>query len=151
MHIRQSGLDIGKVGSWVFNQVGAINDASPQPQLDPSRLELCKDGMLGWVSWHLDATSTGPVPVATMLNEHLLGFADWAFGAEGITSLRLLVYGDFSSRGRFADSCFMLRRGSLGGSDGGLYRFFFPESEREPELEELLDRHARCLEACPVS
>ncbi|OWT42325.1 hypothetical protein VFPPC_18559 [Pochonia chlamydosporia 170] len=100
VHIRQSGPDIKQFGSWVFNQIWLDDATLFEDYIGPARRELCEDGMLGWVSWQSDVANTKDNLVATILTNSLCEFADWAFGANGITSLHIIAYGDFSCQGR---------------------------------------------------
>lgn len=151
LHIRQSGPDIRKFGSLVFGQI-YLDDATLFGDCwGLSRQEICEDGMLGWVARQSDAANNQNILVATILSDDLRQFADWAFGPNGVASLRLLAYGDFSCRGRFADDCFMLRRALLTNGNESPYQLYFPDVQRDLDLEELLNRHAEFLEACPTN
>lgn len=83
--------------------------------------------------------------------------AQWVFGPNGIRSLRLLAYGDFSEDGRFQQDTLLLcrrdspREGGLLGTDDASKHFSFREVRRgeDTELWELYEREKQVLEACP--
>lgn len=92
----------------------------------------------------------GPVE----LTEHFHDLAQWAFGPEGLSSLRVIAYGDFSHKGRYARSNLFLSRNvgarryrvhrhedMLGGCLGG--------GELREERE-LVCKYVEMLEACPI-
>ncbi|KAJ6436229.1 hypothetical protein O9K51_11212 [Purpureocillium lavendulum] len=141
------GMDLKMFGSWVFEKLKINDDTSEERRLALGRQVFSEEGMIGWVS---DAADAQNIVIATVLNHYFCEFADWVFGADGIASLHLLAYGDFSCQGRFLEDCFMLRRRALAAGDGRPYMFYFPESERDPDLEDILARHAGFLEACPT-
>lgn len=150
LHIRQSGSDIGKFGSWAFGRGGWDNVLDPESQPTEYRQEFlfADDRMLGCVLGL--PGDTGRNVSVTVLNDEFRHFADWVFGEDGIASLEMIAYGDFSCQGRFAADCFMLRRGGTIDGQAHSYSFYFPESEVDPDLEELLSRHPGFLEACPT-
>ncbi|OAQ60886.2 hypothetical protein VFPPC_01929 [Pochonia chlamydosporia 170] len=151
LHIRQSGPDIRKFGSSVFHQIHLDDVTLFGDCSGLGRQEICEDGMLGWVARQSVVANNQNILVTTILSDDLRQFADWAFGPNGVASLRLLAYGDFSCRGRFADSCFMLRRAFLTNGNQSPYQFYFQDVQRDIDLDELLDRHAEFLEACPTN
>ena len=53
-----------------------------------------------------------------MLKYELFDFARWAFGPRGISTLRVLAYGDFSYDGRHKDRCLLFYRQRIGSTDG---------------------------------
>lgn len=112
--------------------------------------EFCQEGRPGWVARPSNNDHIRDTCPAAILNGKFCAFADWIFGADGIASLSILAYGDFSCHGRFADDCFMLCRGPLLDAGGKPYRFYFSGSRRDPALEELLQKHSGFLEACPT-
>lgn len=83
--------------------------------------------------------------------------AQWVFGPNGIRSLRLLAYGDFSEDGRFQPSTLLLCRRDPPRDDGFLgiddasKQFSFREVRQgeDTELWELYEREKQVLEACP--
>jgi hypothetical protein len=80
-------------------------------------------------------------------------FCQWAFGPDGIRSLRLLVHGDFSYDGRFAHSALLLCRRDVPQDKENDDRFlrFRPVRPREDgALMELYKREMRVLQACPT-
>jgi hypothetical protein len=92
--------------------------------------------------------------------ENLLPFARWAFGPEGIQSLQVLAYGDFSYDGRFKEANRILCRKSWKvekrykkniEDDTQYYVFpFQPMREVDIEMEELFNENLDFLAACPV-
>ncbi|KAH8652838.1 hypothetical protein BGZ61DRAFT_216333 [Ilyonectria robusta] len=138
LHVRQSGRDIEEFGSWVLEKMQSTEeDAGP---IAPNAL--------GCVSQ--SPVTNGRGSGSTCLSDDFHGFADWAFGASGIPSLRILAYGDFSCSGRFEAHSFFLCRARLEDSEVR-YRFYDPKLERDPELEDLLSQHDGFLQACPTS
>lgn len=83
--------------------------------------------------------------------------AQWVFGPNGIRSLRLLAYGDFSEDGRFQSSTLLLCRrdplredGSLGTDDASKqFSFRKVRQGEDTELWELYEREKQVLQACP--
>lgn len=83
--------------------------------------------------------------------------AQWAFGPDGIRSLRLLAYGDFSGDGRFQQSNLLLCRRDpprgidFLGMDDASQQFCFREVRpgEDTELWELYEREKQLLAACP--
>lgn len=78
-------------------------------------------------------------------------FAQWVFGPNGIPSLRLLAFGDFSYRGRFVEYNHLLCRKSH--SQAGHHRprrYFRTITDDDNELWDLFDKHHDALEACPT-
>jgi len=87
-------------------------------------------------------------------------FANWAFGPNGLPTLKLLAFGDFSYKGRFDDHNKLLCRHiqsirdlendtSQQGEDELILRFR-PVRGNDRELCDLIDRNAEFLEACPT-
>ncbi len=152
LHIRQSGSDIGKFGSWAFGRGDWDNFLDPESQPTEYRQEFLfpNDRMLGWVLGLRGDSDTCRNVSVTVLHDEFRHFADWVFGEDGIASLEMVAYGDFSCQGRFAADCFKLRRGGSIDGQAHSYSFYFPESEVDPDLEELLSRHPGFLEACPT-
>lgn len=83
--------------------------------------------------------------------------AQWVFGPNGIRSLRLLAYGDFSEDGHFQPSNLLLcrqdppREDVFLGTDDASKHFSFREvrQSEDTELWELYEREKWVLEACP--
>lgn len=78
-------------------------------------------------------------------------FASWAFGAQGIQSLRGIAFGDFSYNGRYADGNILLGRAresiAMGAQEGQKYRVL---GEDDMEHKEILKEYLGVLEACPT-
>jgi hypothetical protein len=88
-------------------------------------------------------------------------FANWAFGPDGLPTLKLLAFGDFSYKGRFHVHNKLLCRHtrsirdlenntSQQGEDELILRFR-PVRRNDRELWDLIDRNAEFLEACPTA
>ncbi|KAJ6437640.1 cerato-platanin [Purpureocillium lavendulum] len=150
LHIRQSGSDIRCFGSWAFGRKSPPRLPLVEHPPTESRRDVLflGDKEPGWVS--TVPGQTGLVPVETVLNGGFCHFADWVFGKDGISSLEMVVYGDFSCQGRLGQDCFMLRRGGTIGGQAYPYSFYFPESQDDPDLEKLLSQNPGFLEACPT-
>jgi hypothetical protein len=80
---------------------------------------------------------------------------DWIFGPQGMESVELVAFGDFSCRGRYLSSSFFLRRvddrterDMLGGRLWDFYRRV-KHSNRIPRLEMLLEENRQFLESAP--
>ncbi|RYP13818.1 hypothetical protein DL765_006690 [Monosporascus sp. GIB2] len=83
---------------------------------------------------------------------------DWIFGDDGIKSVELLAFGDFSCRGRYLDKSFIVRRQQTGANDGkeGNYSpWVVYDQERHGyqkilRSETLLDRSYAFLKSAPT-
>ena len=78
-------------------------------------------------------------------------FASWAFGSQGIQSLRVIAFGDFSYDGRYSKGNVLLGRASesmaMGAQADRNYRPF--DKDRQPHME-LFEKYLNVLEACPT-
>lgn len=86
------------------------------------------------------------------LGDPFKNLAQWVFGPNGIRSLRLLAYGDFSGGGLYKPSTLLLcRRDESLGSHHAAQHFHFREVRpgEDTELWELYEREKHVLEACP--
>src|SRR6266498_2216571 len=92
---------------------------------------------------------------------NLLPFAHWAFGADGIPSLQVLAYGDFSFEGRFGSKNYILCRQSwtipkqkMGNTSGDdkedIMLPFRPIRDGDINMMELVSENMDFLGACPV-
>ena len=74
-----------------------------------------------------------------------LFLAKWAFGPDGVQSLQILAYGDFSYRGRFADSLLLLLR------DRSAPHGFRPAVQDDmPGMQSLYTDNMDFFAACPA-
>ncbi|KAI0975571.1 hypothetical protein F4678DRAFT_274935 [Xylaria arbuscula] len=115
LHVRQSGLDMKRYGSWCFGTRDPIEEQSDK--------------------------------IFDLMTPVFRDLACWAFEPSGIASLRMLAFGDFSSRGRFSSRNLILTRKDAPVADGDLPRHFL-----NPRLEHwkwLGDTVIEFLEACP--
>lgn len=144
LHIRQSGVHIERFGPWVLD-TGKV-DAAYFAGHPPGKHVLPGTNRFCWVSLPGHNLVT-----VRALTRDFLNFATWVFGPDGISSLEILVYGDFSCHGRYLADSFMLRK-KQPTEDGQMpWKWHDPERERHPDIEDLLHRHAGFLEACPTS
>ncbi|KAI5456731.1 hypothetical protein BGZ63DRAFT_428841 [Mariannaea sp. PMI_226] len=146
LHIRQSGECIGRFGSWAFDTNLADIDTDDYANLPPGKHATQSDGSIRWVT----LPSLDDFVVERITTEVFNDFASWVFGPNGIKSLQLLVYGDFSCHGRYLDDMFMLQRRRAGRDGQTPFEWYDGKTERIPDIEELLDRHPGFLEACPT-
>jgi hypothetical protein len=79
------------------------------------------------------------------LVDKVFSFAEWAFGSDGIQSLQVVGYGDFSLDGRFQEESVILLRDAAepygfrpAGPDDGL------------RMKELFDANNEFFTACPA-
>ncbi|PVH94481.1 hypothetical protein DM02DRAFT_676170 [Periconia macrospinosa] len=88
---------------------------------------------------------------AVKLHKILHDFAQWAFGPEGLPSLKVIVYGDFSFQGRYAEThVFLYRNAELHQMQEQCdacetYHHF----SRGDWQKDLLDKYSSSLAACP--
>ncbi|KAF2121048.1 hypothetical protein BDV96DRAFT_595428 [Lophiotrema nucula] len=130
LHIRRSGSDRTYEGS-IGNQPPAVHyhAASEHESDEASESEEDEDV----IYWTLERD----------VNE----FVEWAFGPEGIPSLRIIACGDFSYDGRYEDSRILLCRSETQGEDGMCYRHV---QDEDHALNDLVERYSDMLEACPT-
>ena len=80
-----------------------------------------------------------------MLKYELFDFARWAFGPRGISTLRVLAYGDFSYDGRHKDRCLLFYRQRMGSTNG------FRLASRDNVIEfSGIDKPFEFLSTCPT-
>lgn len=94
------------------------------------------------------------------LPDDLLWFAIWAFGPEGIQSLKVLAYGDFSYQGRHRSTNAILCRNEwkfpkptgyiVTGKEENTEISFRPIRDSDIEMMEMVHENMDFLEACPV-
>lgn len=127
LHLRQSGKDLKHYPCWVNAN-----------EYDEEIYNLSLNGI--------------PEERLHRLGGPFKNLAQWAFGPDGIRSLRLLAYGDFSGNGPFQRFNLLLcRRDEFLGTDYASQHFHFREVRpgEDTELWELYEREKHVLEACP--
>lgn len=82
------------------------------------------------------------------LHPHLIGFAQAAFAPDGLPSLKILAYGDFSFGRRYSDDQIFLCRANPK-TKGGILNFR-ELLEEDEGLHVLLQKNMEALKACPV-
>ncbi|KAF2669618.1 hypothetical protein BT63DRAFT_479411 [Microthyrium microscopicum] len=147
LHLRQSGRDLRVLPSIGAKGAGTLTDLTPvdDPSFDPYELtpEAMREG-----SGDQDFDKNGhPRPVKAFHE-----FANWAFGPNGIPSLQILAYGDFSFDGRYNGKNLLLCRHQTDRIDAAkANRDDYRHMERKDwVLWNLLEKHANALSACPV-
>ncbi|CAJ2504172.1 Uu.00g115660.m01.CDS01 [Anthostomella pinea] len=153
LHVRQSGPDISRRGSWGITRFRPEDRKKVEGHLKAlARLPGSERNSRNHKHFLLIPTvsskSLRPMDI------EMARPAEWAFGEHGIKSLKFLVFGDFSCQGRFADDTFMLRRNDDRAVAGPrAWRYYDPRwlEGRVPDLENLLDEHADFREACPAA
>ncbi|ROT35724.1 hypothetical protein SODALDRAFT_328109 [Sodiomyces alkalinus F11] len=143
LHIRQSGPDIKRFGSWVFDTVEA--DAGLYACFAPGKHAIYEADGFSWA----DLPSLNNTVILPVLDRSFLDFMTWLFGPRGVPSLEILAYGDFSCHGRYLADSFMLRRKQSTDSQRS-WEWHDPTRGRHPNIEGLLEQHAGFLEACPT-
>lgn len=86
------------------------------------------------------------------LRPQLRRLAEWAFGPDGIPSLKAIACGDYAYGGRpsnFEHVDVILCRPEAGSEEGFRILDRFDDKSRE-EREEIIDAYRDFLEACPV-
>ena len=83
------------------------------------------------------------------ISRKIARFAEWAFGPEGIPSLEVLVYGDFSHNERFIERNELLCRTTPGTANQERKIDFNFRRMRLKEREDFIREHVEFLEACP--
>ena len=85
-------------------------------------------------------------------------FATWAFGPDGLPTLEVLAFGDFSYDGQFEfhNKLFCRHTGPIRNLENDtrnreLVRKFRPVRGNDRELWDLIDRNKEFLEACPTN
>lgn len=119
------------------------------------RLRLLRVRAFGWLAYQylegLDDKSECKFSAA-LPEIHQL--ASWAFGPEGLPSLQVLAYGDFSYRGRRPNlvlcRCELLDDSDIQKSAAGLSGLAYREvTKADISEQETLYTNAHFLEACP--
>ncbi|KAL9617654.1 MAG: hypothetical protein Q9160_007571 [Pyrenula sp. 1 TL-2023] len=146
VHLRQSGPDFAFVPNWGVEhkhggdiECGPIDDStelgSPQAEIADSIRKP-------------EASSHKSHKVVT---DRLHEFAQWAFGPEGIKSLRIIAFGDFSHNGRWASNNMMLcRQNEPAGNEAFDYKRYRELGNDDQNLRNVLERYMHVLEACPA-
>jgi hypothetical protein len=157
IHLRQSGTDLQNGASFIRLERGEHEYADTDTESD-SDTGSHQDPDLD-SNADLDSDSDAHIDLNTTFrfrkNFHKL--AQWAFGPQGFTSLRLIAYGDFSYDGRYALTNLFLARnvGQLrykvySQNDLMGYNMDDLGSNDERCLSKLIERHFEMLSACPV-
>jgi hypothetical protein len=185
LHIRRSGSDIygrmtGARGSSFENwDVDSDDDSMADDDLgsdpDPDVMSACdstsEDGSFNESTMkggkppsmtHSTASSESfDIAEILRLPGELLEFANWAFGPDGLPTLQVLAFGDFSYDGRFNDIhnyLFCRHTWSIRNPENSISQ---PEEdelilkfrlvrENDRELWDLIDRNIDFLGACPT-
>lgn len=85
------------------------------------------------------------------LRSELRNFAEWAFGKDGIPSLKVIACGDYAyggRRSRYKPVDLILCRPKAGSEEGFRILHKFNDEVRE-EREDIIDAYRDVLEACP--
>ncbi|KFY58186.1 hypothetical protein V496_06227 [Pseudogymnoascus sp. VKM F-4515 (FW-2607)] len=84
------------------------------------------------------------------LPRNVIAFSHWAFGADGIPSLQVLAYGDFSFEGRFKSENIILCRQAWTIPKEDTTLPFRPIRDSDINMMELVSENMDFLGACPV-
>lgn len=84
------------------------------------------------------------------LPKNVIAFSHWAFGADGIPSLQVLAYGDFSFEGRFKSENIILCRQAWTIPKEDTTLPFRPIRDSDINMMELVSENMDFLGACPV-
>src|SRR4051794_7591845 len=103
LHVRQSGPDLVRRTSWGIQPDTEVSLPTRSESVSTKNYQ-CRIPQCDW-GVAVDEPSSNYHGGLTM-ELHELG--QWAFGPEGISSLRVLAFGDFSHKGRFAKSSVLL-------------------------------------------
>ncbi|RYP52345.1 hypothetical protein DL768_002456 [Monosporascus sp. mg162] len=138
LHLRQPGLNVASREVHTFKSLhgGGLNNTNTVEIEDGDSGDELYDG------WSCD----------------MVELLDWVFGDEGIRSVELLAFGDFSCRGRYLDKSFIARRRQTGANDdkegncspGVLYDQEHHGHQKILWLETLLDRSYAFLRSAPT-
>jgi hypothetical protein len=131
LHVRQSGADIRRSGSW--GELHPYENTASEPD-SPASGE--------------SAQNLGPI-----LTKPLRNLAQWAFGPEGLLSLQVIAFGDFSYEGRYANSQVLLVRNTAeSDSRHGTKEHTFRRIRLTDQWQnDLISRYSQMLAACPTS
>lgn len=153
LHLRQSGADLNTQDSKFFERVieqeggnsdGGINSDEKGGSDEDSCSERDSSGD--------GDSSSDEVSESYRLQPQLRRLAEWAFGPDGISSLKLIACGDFAYRGRpsgFKHVDVILCRPAAGSEEGFRILDRFDESSRE-ERKEIIHAYRNFLDVCPV-
>ncbi|KAG9229520.1 hypothetical protein BJ875DRAFT_474606 [Amylocarpus encephaloides] len=181
LHIRKSGVDMRRSTEDLFENLDPDFDedsltneelgADPDPDVmatcdsaseDGSHNERTSNGRKPPSITHSTASAESPDDITEILRlpGGLLQFANWAFGPDGLSSLQVLAFGDFSYNRRFHNHNGLFCRhtwsirnpenDALQHSEDELIPTFRPIKENNRELRDLIDRNTEFLEACPT-
>ena len=151
LYIRKSGIDIEGPDE---DAITAYNEAPEDGSKESPSNSL----------GHLNIThSTASLDSFVMykmsrLPPKLREFATWAFGPDGLPTLEVLAFGDFSYDGQFEfhNKLFCRHTGPIRNLENDtrnreLVRKFRPVRGNDRELWDLIDRNKEFLEACPTN
>lgn len=80
-----------------------------------------------------------------VLTQPFREFAQWVFGPQGLPSLQVLAYGDFSPEGRPIRANFLLGRSKEGALDEGYRKI----TSNERLHKDILNKYGNALASCP--
>lgn len=109
------------------------------------RVNIPNPGVDGWQSSD-PPSSADNIALSRSLQE----LAQWAFGPDGLPSLRVIACGDFPHEGRYRRHNVLLCRDS-GSSDEGLPFRRVVDTEMDQLLLDLFEEYSDFLQACPPS
>ncbi|KFZ17811.1 hypothetical protein V501_01554 [Pseudogymnoascus sp. VKM F-4519 (FW-2642)] len=167
LHIRKSGSDM--IGSMLSrSQISGYPDLmsdSEEMKIDDDRDSVLRDmlrardslslrpALLESASSIRDGESKDDSEAMVELRKlprNVIAFSHWAFGADGIPSLQVLAYGDFSFEGRFKSENIILCRQAWTIPKEDTTLPFRPIRESDINMMELVSENMDFLGACPV-
>ncbi|KAH7071147.1 hypothetical protein BKA63DRAFT_67729 [Paraphoma chrysanthemicola] len=137
LHLRQSGSDVRYFGSWGIQE--------PYDEISSELYSLLAN--------RVAQVEGADKHRASKLTQSLQDLAQWAFGSEGLLSLQVIAYGDFSYERRYPGSQVLLvRNAGQGDSEHGVdrrtFRHMLPVDSWQKDL---IDSWSHVLAACPSS
>ncbi|KFY18708.1 hypothetical protein V493_08398 [Pseudogymnoascus sp. VKM F-4281 (FW-2241)] len=167
LHIRKSGSDM--IGSMLSrSQISGYPDLmsdSEEMEIDDDRDSALRDMLrarerLSLRPASLDSASSirdgeskddsEAMVELRKLPRNVIEFSHWAFGADGIPSLQVLAYGDFSFEGRFKSENIILCRQAWTIPKEDTTLPFRPIRDGDINMMELVRENMDFLGACPV-
>ncbi|KAI9889351.1 MAG: hypothetical protein M1814_005519 [Vezdaea aestivalis] len=139
LHIRRSGSDMAGHMTKRGNMFEYPSNSNSEDEDENANNEDLDDGTM----------QMSEIDKLDMeLPEILRSFAFWAFGVDGIPSLQILAYGEFSYGSRFESESYMLCRQALTlpGDEAIPFRLI---RESDLELAQFIRENMDCLAACP--
>ncbi|KAG8405735.1 hypothetical protein J3458_021673 [Metarhizium acridum] len=145
LHIRQSGSDLKHYASWaVEGQDRTSRQGSVASHDSMESLPWTDSSVTSLPTEMEDATVRHEAWLRHRMRNEFCRFAEWVFGPYGISSLRIMAFGDFAYGGRSITNNFLFGRNTEGNSHFRLL------SEYEPEWKNIRDEYRHALGACPV-